>query len=866
VKPVGLSVQRWHCLSRDAALASLEASVDGLSQEEARRRLITFGPNRLPEAKGKTFLAVYVSQFRSPFIYLLLGAGGISLTLGHLTDALFIFGVLVVNAAIGAVQEWQAETRARALKALILGTATVRRDGLTLTVPTDRLVPGDIVQVESGVRIAADLRLLESQRLMVDESLLTGESSAAEKAAIDEVPCEASLGDRSTMLHAGTLVTAGRGLAVVVATARDTQVGQLAAVLDLPPPPPPLVGRMARLTNHIAVAMLGMILLIAAAEAWRGTGITEIFLLAVALAVSAIPEGLPIAMTVCLSIAAQRMARCHVVVRHLAAVEGLGACTLIATDKTGTLTQNRLTVARLWVPGHGAIEPTDCRGRDLLEAAVRASERPAGSEQGPGGDAVDLAIFRAASLQGLNAAGAPPVHRHPYEPEARYAASFHDEGDSLVVYAKGAPETVSSFCREIDLGAAPAVQQLSAEGYRLIAVAAGRTALAPAGKLAGLRLLGLVALIDPLRPETKQAVGRARQAGLQVVLITGDHPLTAWAIARQLGLVKRPEEVLSGATLARSEGSAFDRLVAGAKIFARAEPMQKLAIVQSLRRQGHVVAVTGDGVNDAAALRAADVGVAMGKSGTDIARDAADLILTDDNFASIVAGIEAGRIAHDNLRKVILLTLSTGGAEILLMLLATLFALPPPLTAVQLLWLNLITNGIQDVALAFEAGDPAVLQRAPRPNSGAIFDRRMTEALLLGGAVIGLTAFGYYYWAVRGLGMPPAAAQGAVLWLLVWCENAHCFNCRSEERSTFTVPLSSNFVLVGAVLGTQMLQIIVLWVAPVRDLLGLGALKVTDGLVLAGGGLLVLAVIELYKRIRPSNIALRGRPQPGCAS
>jgi P-type Ca2+ transporter type 2C len=336
------------------------------------------------------------------------------------------------------------------------------------------------------------------------------------------------------------------------------------------------------------------------------------------------------------------------------------------------------------------------------------------------------------------------------------------------------------------------------------------------------------------------------------VLITGDHPLTALAIARELGLAEHQDEVVTGPMLAASEGAAFDRLVAGARVFARTEPMQKLAIVESLRRQGHVVAVTGDGINDAAALQAADIGVAMGKGGTDVARDAADLILTDDNFASIVAGIEAGRVAYDNLRKVILLTLSTGAAEILLMLLATLFQLPPPLTAVQLLWLNLITNGIQDVALAFEGGDPDVLQRPVRPATEPIFDRRMIEQVLLGGTVIGLTAFGYYYYALAGFGIQHVAAQGAVLWLLVWCENAHCFNCRSEERSAFAIPLASNPLLIAAVLGTQALQSAVLWLPPLRDLLSLDALSLADGMALASAGVIVLAIMELYKRARPS--------------
>jgi len=843
---------QWHCLSSAAVLDATGSSSAGLSQAEAASRLARFGPNRLPEARGKTIVGVFLAQFRSPFIYLLLAAAGVSLGLGHFSDAGFILVVLAVNAAIGAFQEWRAETRARALKSLIAGTVAVRRDGGLVRLPTEELVVGDMVQLTSGERVAADLRLIEAQGLAADESLLTGESQPVDKIASAIVAAEAPLGDRSTMLHAGTTVATGRGLALVVATGRDTEVGRLATALERPEPPPPLVRRMARFTNHVAIAMLGTVAVVAAFEALRGADASDILLLAIALAVAAIPEGLPIAMTVTLSVAAQRMGLRHVVVRRLAAVEGLGACTLIATDKTGTLTLNQLTVARLWVPSHGDIGPENPAGRELLASAACTSETVSDSADGLQGDSVDLAFIRAAAAQAGGADGGAPTHRHPYEPERRYAASLYHDGESLIAHAKGAPETIAGFCTDVGDEAIAAARRLSAEGYRVIAVAAGRTTFSAVGKLEGLRFLGVAALADPLRPEAKDAVSRAQQAGLQIVLITGDHPLTALAIAREIGLAERQDEVVTGAMLAASEGTDFDRLVAGASVFARTEPMQKLAIVESLRRLGHVVAVTGDGINDAAALQAADIGVAMGKGGTDVARDAADLILTDDNFASIVTGIEAGRVAYDNLRKVILLTLSTGAAEILLMLLATLFQLPPPLTAVQLLWLNLITNGIQDVALAFEGGDPDVLRRPVRPATEPIFNRRMIEQVLLGGAVIGLTAFGYYYYALAGIGMQHVAAQGAVLWLLVWCENAHCFNCRSEERSAFAIPLASNPLLIAAVLGTQALQSAVLWLPPLRDLLSLDALSLADGMALASAGLIVLAIMELYKRARPS--------------
>ena len=619
---------------------------------------------------------------------------------------------------------------------------------------------------------------------------MTGKSLPARKSADAAVPEDAALGERATVLHAGTTVRTGRAVAVVVGTARDTAVGTLAATLERPEQPPPLVRRMERFTRQLGAAMIGVIVVFAGLEALRGTGLAEIFLLAIALAVAAIPESLPVAMTVALSVATHRMGLRNVVVRQLPAVEGLGACTLIATDKTGTLTVNRLTVERIWAPDDGELAPDDRHAASLLVAGSHASEPPAGTGDGLSGDAVDLAFHAAAAAHRPTDASVSLAARIPYEPERRFGAAFHRASEGLAAYVKGSPETIFGFCADPPGQALEEAERLAASGYRVIAVAAGPVAAAAEEEFTGLRLLGLAALIDPLRPEARDAVAASRRAGIRVVMVTGDHPLTALAIARQLDLAHERGEVVTGAELARLERPAFDAAVAGAAVFARTEPLQKLAIIESLRRQGEVVAVTGDGINDAAALHAADIGVAMGKGGTDVARDAADLILTDDNFASIVAGIEEGRIAYANLRKIILLSVSTGAAEILLMLLATLFGLPPPLTAVQLLWLNLVTNGMQIIALGLEKGEPGLLDRPPRAADAPIFDRRMIEQVAIGGAAIGLSGFAFYYAALSS-GMALAEAHGAVLWLMVWCENAHCLNSRSETRSVFRIPLAA---------------------------------------------------------------------------
>ncbi|HEX6959850.1 MAG TPA: cation-transporting P-type ATPase [Ferrovibrio sp.] len=870
----------FHSLPPDAALARLEAAPQGLSTAQAALRLARYGRNSLPDIRGKTLPGIVLHQFQSPFIYLLLAAAALSLGLGHLADAGFIAVVLLLNATIGAWQEWRAETRARALKTLLHGRIPTWRDNCLCPLDIELLVPGDIVQLESGLKVPADLRLIRAEALIVDESLLTGESLPVEKAAEAESAPDAPLGERRTALFAGSMVRSGRGVALVTATGRHTEVGRLAQALTRHGVQPPLMARMAQFTRQISVAALGLIALVAGLEMLRGAPAAEIFLLAIALAVSAIPEGLPVAMTVALSISVHRMGLRNVVVRHLPAVEGLGACTMIATDKTGTLTLNRLSVETVWLPartgeGDGRVRPHHPAAASLALAAARCSE-----SHGPDfrhvdhrgeeiGDAVDLAFLRLAAHFDYDAALEAAGHRGriAYEPQRRYAADFHAEGDVLIAYVKGAPETVLALCgseswaADRRAAAEQAVRDLAADGYRVIAVAAGPVTEPEAESLDGLTLLGFAGLIDPLREEARPAVRAARAAGIGIVMVTGDHPLTALAIARQLDLVsdmaKLEDVVVTGPqlrALARDR-AAFDAAVARASVFARIEPLQKLAIVQSLRRQGEVVAVTGDGVNDAAALQAADIGVAMGRSGTDVAREAADLILVDDNFASIVAGIEEGRAAYDNLRKVILFCISTGAAEILLMLLSSLAGLPPPLTAIQLIWLNLVTNGIQDVALAFEKAEPNLLRREPRANNAPIFDGRMIEQVALSGLVIGAVSFAAYAYGLQALRLEPVAAQGLTLWLMVWFENMQVLSCRSETRSLLRIPLADNPLLILGVLAAQALQFAAAFLPGIGPLLHLEGVDLRLALLLAAPALSLLLVMELYKALRPARAA-----------
>ncbi|MDH5207151.1 MAG: HAD-IC family P-type ATPase [Burkholderiaceae bacterium] len=892
----GRHVLHPHALSADEIVGALGSSPLGLTRAEATARLARFGPNALPRAEAPTVAKVFLHQFKSPLIYVLLVAAGVSLLLRDWSDAGFIFAVLLINAAIGAFQEYSAERSAEALRDVVTPRARAERDGTPHEISAEDLVPGDMVLLESGAKVPADLRLVAEHNLALDESLLTGESLAVAKRADAMLEEETALGDRVNMAFAGSLVTTGRARGVVVATGLDTELGRIAAsVLGRTPPKPPLLVRMERFTNVLAVAVGAAALLVAAVELARGAPLAEVFVLGVALAVSAIPEGLPVALTVALAVGMQRMARRSVIVRRLVAVEALGSCTHVASDKTGTLTVNQLTVRRLQFPdqppwevtGEGVVPDgtfvlpqgaTRARHDALLvqlaRAAALANEATL-SRSGDAwighGDTVDVALLVLAHKAGVNpeavASAAPQLAALPYESDQRFAASLNRCADGDRVAVKGAAETVLAMCMRmataegevpLDRDAIRGQERaLASEGYRVLAIAGGplalrQTAAFSRGHLTGLTLLGLVAMTDPLRPEARDAVAACHRAGIGVSMVTGDHPVTAFAIARDLGLARDLEEVVTGREIAEAAAAgehAIDTLTAGTRVYARIEPRQKLAIVESLQRNGHFVAVTGDGVNDAPALRAAQVGVAMGAGGTDVARETSEIILTDDNFASIVAGVEEGRIAYGNVRKVIFLLISTGAAEIVLFALALATDLPLPLVAVQLLWLNLVTNGIQDVALAFEPAEGGELARPPRPPRERVFDRLMVERVALSAIVTGGIAYAAYRWML-GQGCPVDEARNVTLLLMVLFENVQAFNSRSETLSVFRHnPLRNKLLLFGA-LAAQAVHVGAMYTPGLRDVLRVQPVAPERWVELSGLALILLFAMEAHKRFR----------------
>lgn len=879
-----LTERPWHAVARAEAVAALGTDGErGLDEKEVARRRADFGDNTLPERGGETLLTVLVRQFKDPLIYVLMIAGAMSLAIGNMEDAGFIFAVLAFNAGLGTYQERKAETAAAALKQFMQIRATVTRAGRRIEVDSRELVPGDLVTVRSGASVPADIRLLRTQDLRVDESLLSGESVPVHKDAAANLDVDTGLGDRATLLHAGTTVSTGRGVGVVCRTGELTEVGQIAEALGEEAQVAPLVVRMRRFTRVIAIAVLVIVVVLGLVQLLRGEAPREIFLLAVALAVSAIPAGLPVAITVALAIGAHRMARRHVIVRRLPAVEGLGACTLIASDKTGTLTENSLTVTRI-CPLQGADidlgdaeQPLpdideDHRLYQLVVAGALCNEAALAEENGQlqfRGDPVDIAFLELARRFGVSRSAlldrCPEIGAVPFESERRLAATFHRHGDRIIAYVKGAAQVVAAMCDADSAEVQVRERALASDGYRVLAVAAGEVTErvardGDAGALGGLQMLGLVGLIDPIRREVPDAVAACHDAGVDVRIVTGDHPATALAIGRKLGIASVDEDVLTGREIhAWEQGEAADvgQRLRDAHIYARVEPQQKITIVRALQDAGHFVAVTGDGVNDAPALRRAHIGVAMGAGGTDVARNAADLILTDDNFASITKGVEEGRVAYDNVRKVVWLLISTGGAELMLFLLSVAFSTPLPLTPVQLLWLNLVTNGIQDVALAFEKGEPSVLRRRPRAPTERIFNRLMIEEVLTSGMYMGAVAFVVFAVLTGPMGLDTGAARNLLLLLMVLFENVHAFNVRSETRSVFRIPLSANWLLVSAVLTAQGVHIASMFIPGWRDLLGIEPVTITTWAILVGMTLSLLLVVESYKHLRGRKLAAR---------
>jgi Ca2+-transporting ATPase len=905
-------LDEWYKLGVDEVLDRLGGRREGLSRDEALRRLQEYGPNELVETGAKSPWRILAQQFTSVLIIILIIAAIASAALGDYADAVVIVAIVILNGLLGFRQEYKAEKTMNALRKLAAPMVRVRRGGQVVEVASADLVPGDVVVIEAGNVIPADGRLIQSASLRAQEAALTGESEPVEKieAALDQP--DIPLADRVNMLYMGTSASYGRGELVVTATGMQTELGKIAGMIQsVDQEATPLQKRLSQLGRWLAVAALVLVVIIFAEGLLQGEGLRIMFLTAVSMAVAAVPEGLPAIVTVALSLGAQRMLKRKALIRKLPAVETLGSVTVICSDKTGTLTENRMTVVILDILGHevdlqqemkrdhpAPLAAADAgRARELLQdkpavpllitagalcndsilqlVTIGTEDDGSRQEYRALGDPTEGAIVIAAAQLGLLKTeldrAFPRVGELPFESERKRMTTVHarpletiygleemndqlaEDDAEAVAFTKGALESILPLATgvwdgerviplndEQRLRAQKANDELAARGMRVLAVAFRTLSTAPGGEGApaltvddlerDLVLIGLIGMIDPARAEAKDAVRTALTAGIRPAMITGDQPLTAASIAAQVGIVT-PEEaaapdfrVLTGTDLEALSPEELAEAVREVSVYARVAPEQKLTIVQALQEQGHVVAMTGDGVNDAPALRKADIGVAMGITGTDVAKEAADMVLMDDNFATIVAAVREGRAIYDNVRKFIKYLMATNVGELAVMLIAPFIGMPLPLLPLQILWMNLVTDGLPGLALGFEPPERRVMQRPPHPPSEGIFSRGLGSHIMWAGPLMGVIALiaGWLYWRAGD-----EAWQTMLFTVLTISQMFHVLAIRQERESLFKIGLFSNKLLLGAVILTILLQFALIYVPFLQNIFDLQALDLS---------------------------------------
>jgi Ca2+-transporting ATPase len=870
------ATRAWYGQEVEETAAALATSLSsGLSEREAARRLTQYGPNELETAGAVAPWRLLLEQFRNVLILILLAAVGLSVVLGHATEAIVIGAIVLLAALLGFAQEYRAERAVEALGQMAAPTATVLRDGEERDVPACELVPGDVVLLHAGDRASADGRLVETVNLQVDEAALTGESLPVEKqTSAPETEGDLPLGDRTNMIYSGTAVTYGRGSAVVVATGMQTEFGGIAGMLEtIERGKTPLQLSLDRVAMVLARAALVVVLLVVSLGLLRGQPFLEMLLFGVALAVAVVPEALPAVITISLTLAAQRMVRRNALVRRLPAIETLGSVTVICSDKTGTLTRDEMTVRRVFAAGElldlsgtgyqpdgefrrggSPVEPP-AAVLEALRAAVLASDaRVVRGDDGhwlARGDPTEAALVVASAKAGLDRAELeerfPRVNEIPFTSESKRMTTLHATPGGTVAYAKGAPEVVLGSCRldpdERDALLARA-QELAGEALRVLAVARKSNAtLANAER--DMTFLGLIGMIDPPRAEAKHAVERCAAAGIKPVMITGDHPLTAQAIARELGILTDGRAV-TGAELEAMDDAELDREAERIQVYARVSPLHKLRVVEALQRRGHTVAMTGDGVNDAPALKKADIGVAMGITGTDVAKEAAAMTLTDDNFASIVSAVEAGRGVFANIKKYLMYLLAANLGEIGLLLGASLLGKPLPLSAVQILYVNLATDGLPALALSVDPAERDLMRRPPRSRRTGIFTRPVVTLIGVGGAWSALVTLALFSSALSS-GRALAEAMTMTFATLVLIEFFKAYSFRSDRNSVLEKPFANRWLNL-AILWELVLVMLVINVPLLQDAFGTRPLSLGTWVIIIGSAVTIVPVLELAKR------------------
>lgn len=860
----------WHVLSADEVGQRLRVDFQtGLDAEEAERRAAEYGPNEIREHRARSPWRMLLDQFTDFMILVLIAAAIVSGIIGELVDTIAILIIVLLNGLLGFVQEYRAERAVAALKMLAAPSARVRRGGQVLTVAASQLVPGDIVMVESGNVVPADLRLVEAIQLKVDEAALTGESVPVEKRTASLGEADLPIGDRFNLAYKATLITYGRGTGVVVATGMQTELGKIATLLrEEEAVKTPLQKRLAVFGQRLALAALAICAIVFVVGLLRGEPLMLMLLTAVSLAVAAIPEALPAVVTISLALGARRMVTKKALIRRLPAVETLGSVTFICSDKTGTLTQNKMRVDQLYAAGrvekevrhvHAEKEPWN-----LLYQAMALSNDATRNARGEEiGDPTEVGLYLAALVAGYDKAvleaTAPRLAEIPFDSDRKCMTTFHKDPSGTVSFTKGAPERVVEQCDTVLNGSGPApiqaeqiltcADQMAADGLRVLAVAYRAwpelpAELSPATAERKLTFLGLVGLLDPPREEARDAVAMCKAAGIIPVMITGDHPATARAIAARLGIIGDGGGVMTGQKLARLALTEFEKRVERIRVYARVAPEQKIKIVKGLQDKGEFVAMTGDGVNDAPALKRADIGVAMGLAGTDVAREAAHMILLDDNFATIVTAVREGRRIFDNIRKFIKYTLTSNSGEIWTIFLAPFLGLPIPLLPIHILWINLVTDGLPGLALAVEPEEKGIMQRPPRPPRESIFAHGMWQdilwiGLLMGGVCIFVQAWAYHTGSAHW--------QTMVFTVLTLSQMGNVLALRSETESFFQQGAWSNPQLLGAVLLTFALQMATIYIPALNPIFKTEPLSVDELLFCLVLSTVVFVAVETEK-------------------
>lgn len=884
----------WHAADMAFCLRSLDTSENGLSEDQARDRLDKGGTNELRGDEGTSVIALLLRQFQSPLIYLLAGAAAVSVIPGHYTDAAVIGAVIVINTVLGFFQEYKAEQAMASLKRLAAPRARVKRGGEVEVIEAVFVAPGDILVLETGDRVPADARLITSRDLRVDESMLTGESEAVAKTT-DTLPEETPLTDRTNKVHMSTSVVGGRGEAVVVATGMQTALGEIAEQVEsTEKEATPLQKRMGKLSGILGLVGIGLAVAVFAAGVVMGQEWVEMALFSVAVAVSAIPEGLPAVISVTLAVGVKRMSGRNAIIRRLSAVETLGSTTVICTDKTGTVTRNEMTVTQLWADGKDYAvtgEGYDLEGRVVAEnheadpgeqAVVRrlhaigvlANDARLAARDGEHqleGSPTEMAIL-AASLKGLGAGAADEHEPHridevPFTSDRKYMAVLVESDGERQVMAKGAPERLLDRCTRIIIDDEPVDltpklrervldknRQLAGRALRVIAAAyrdPGELEELGDEDVAELTFVGLWGMIDPPREDAVQAISDAKQAGIHVVMVTGDHAITAGAIAREAGIADQRDEAVTGQDVEAMSDSELVEHAFGPGVFARVLPSHKLRILNALKEHGEVVAMTGDGVNDAPALKGADIGVAMGVAGTEVARNASDMTLADDNFASIVSAVEEGRVIFNNLRRVIFYLLTTNLGEVIALVVSLIVGLPLPLTAVMILWINLVTDGVSTVPLGLEPNTRDVLSERPRRPGSPIIDAPMLRRIAILAVVIAAGTLLAFWSELEATGI--ARAQTMAFTTLAAFQWFKAYSARSRRRSVFSIGFFRNRWLNAGVAVAIGLQLLAVHTAVGQNLLGTVGLSLTDWLRVLGVSVIVLMVdegIKLVRRVR----------------